>query len=78
MGTVLQLDRHTFTFFLHFIFNMNTTCAVLQEALIRTGIYLISPVPRCVYTKCCSNAPHIENFEDPKLDEEIVAGLEGI
>jgi hypothetical protein len=50
----------------------------LQGALIRTGIYLISPVPRCVYTKCYSNAPHIESFEDPELDEEMVAGREGI
>jgi hypothetical protein len=39
---------------------------------------LISPVPRYVYTKCCDNFEHIENFEDPELDEEIVLGLEGV
>jgi hypothetical protein len=44
----------------------------------RTGTVLISPVPRYIYSKCCNDASHIENFEDTELDEEIVAGLEGI
>jgi hypothetical protein len=50
----------------------------LAAALKETGTVLLSPVPRYVYEKCCTDPHHIENFEDPDLDEEIVSGLEGI
>jgi hypothetical protein len=50
-------------------------CTGLLDVVWRTGTVLISPVPRYVYSKCCNDANHIENFEDTELDEEIVAGL---
>ncbi len=53
-------------------------CYSLAHALKGTGTVLVSPVPRYVYRKCCDNMEHIENFEDPELDEEIVHGLEGV
>ncbi len=31
-----------------------------------------SPVPKYVYSKCCNDVGHIENFSDPEIDEEIV------
>jgi hypothetical protein len=53
-------------------------CTGLANVLKGTGTVLIWPVPRHVYNKCCDNNEHIENFEDPELDEEIVLGLEGV
>jgi hypothetical protein len=53
-------------------------CTSLAQALKGTGTVFISPVPRYVYNKCCCNIEHIENFEDPELDEEIVIGLGGM
>jgi hypothetical protein len=35
-------------------------------------------VPRYEHHECCEDPAHIENFEDLKLDEELVDGLEGI
>jgi hypothetical protein len=31
-----------------------------------------------LYSKCCSEGDHIDNFADPEMDEEIVGGLGGI
>jgi hypothetical protein len=53
-------------------------CAKLALALKETGTVLVSPIPRYVFSKCCDNSDHIENFEDPELDEEVVLGLEGV
>jgi hypothetical protein len=53
-------------------------CTGLANVLQGTGTVLISPFPRYVYSKCCDDIEHIENFEDSELDEEIVAGLEGV
>jgi hypothetical protein len=53
-------------------------CLPLAAALKGTGTVLLSPVPCYVYEKCCKDPQLIENFEDPDLDEEIIAGLEGI
>jgi hypothetical protein len=53
-------------------------CSKLAHALKETGTVLVSPIPRYVFSKCCDNSDHIENFEDPELDEEVVLGLEGV
>jgi hypothetical protein len=53
-------------------------CSKLARALKETGTVLVSPIPRYVFSKCCDNSEHIENFEDPELDEEVVLGLEGV
>jgi hypothetical protein len=50
----------------------------LAHALKETGTVLVSPIPRYVFRKCCDNLDHIDNFEDPELDEEMVLGLEGV
>jgi hypothetical protein len=53
-------------------------CVPIAEALRNTGVVLLSPVSRCMHTKCCEDPTHIENFEDWELDVEIGDGLEGI
>jgi hypothetical protein len=53
-------------------------CSKLARVLKETGTVLVSPIPRYVFGKCCDNPDHIENFEDPELDEEVVSGLEGV
>jgi hypothetical protein len=53
-------------------------CSELAKVLKGTGTVLISPIPRYVYSKCCDNLEHIDNFKDSELDEEIVLGLEGV
>jgi hypothetical protein len=53
-------------------------CSKIALALKETGTVLVSPIPRYVFSKCCNNPEHIENFEDSELDEEIVLGLEGV
>jgi hypothetical protein len=53
-------------------------CSKIALALKETGTVLVSPIPRYVFSKCCDNPEHIENFEDLELDEEIVLGLEGV
>ncbi len=53
-------------------------CSKIAHALKETGTVLVSPIPRYVFRKCCDNSEHIENFEDPELDEEMVLGLEGV
>jgi hypothetical protein len=53
-------------------------CSKLAHALQETGTVLVSPIPRYVFRKCCDNSDHIENFEDPELDKEVVLGLEGV
>jgi hypothetical protein len=53
-------------------------CSKLADALKDTGTVLVSPIPRYVFKKCCDSAEHLDNFEDPELDEEIVLGLEGV
>jgi hypothetical protein len=53
-------------------------CSKLAHALKETGTVLVSPIPRYVFRKCCDNPEHIENFEDPELDEEVVLGLERV
>lgn len=58
--------------------NILADCLPLDRALRGAGVVLLSPAPLYVYGKCCANPNHIENFEDPDLDEEIVSGLEGI
>jgi hypothetical protein len=54
-----------------------TGCSKIAHALKETGTVLVSPIPRYIFSKCCNNPEHIENFEDSELDEEIVLGLEG-
>jgi hypothetical protein len=53
-------------------------CSTLAKVLKGTGTVLISPIPRCVYSKCCDNPDHVDNFEDSERDEEIVLGLQGV
>jgi hypothetical protein len=53
-------------------------CSELAKVLKGTGTVLISLIPRYVYSKCCDNLEHVDNFEDSELDEEIVLGLEGV
>jgi hypothetical protein len=53
-------------------------CSALAKSLKDTGTVLISPIPRYVYSKCCDNPEHVDNFEDSERDEEIVLGLEGV
>jgi hypothetical protein len=53
-------------------------CSTLAKVLKSTGTVLISPLPRYVYSKCCENPEHVDNFEDSERDEEIVLGLEGV
>ncbi len=53
-------------------------CSKIADALKETGTVLVSLIPRYVFRKCCDNSEHIENFEDPELDEEMVLGLEGV
>jgi hypothetical protein len=53
-------------------------CSTLAKVLKSTGTVLISPIPRYVYSKCCENPEHVDNFEDSERDEEIVLGLEGV
>jgi hypothetical protein len=53
-------------------------CSKIALALKETGTVLVSPIPRYIFSKCCNNPEHIENFEDSELDEEIVLGLEGV
>jgi hypothetical protein len=53
-------------------------CSTLAKVLKGTGTVLISPIPRYVYSKCCENPDHVDNFEDSERDEEIVLGLEGV
>ncbi len=53
-------------------------CSTLAKVLKGTGTVLISPIPRYVYSKCCKNPEHVDNFEDSERDEEIVLGLEGV
>jgi hypothetical protein len=51
-------------------------CAPMAEALRNTGVVLLSPVPRYMHVKCCDDQSHVENFDDPDLEEEIGVGLE--
>ncbi len=53
-------------------------CSALAKVLKCTGTVLIAPIPRYVYSKCCGNSDHVDNFEDSERDEEIVLGLEGV
>jgi hypothetical protein len=53
-------------------------CTPLSESIGNAGTVLISPIPRYVYNRCCSNTTHVENLTDPDYDEEIGMGLEGI
>jgi hypothetical protein len=53
-------------------------CSKIALALKETGTVLVSPIPRYIFSKCCNNPEHIENFEDSELDGEIVLGLEGV
>jgi hypothetical protein len=51
-------------------------CAPVAGALRNTGVVLLSPVPRYMHVKCCDDQTHVENFDDPDLDEEIGDSLE--
>jgi hypothetical protein len=53
-------------------------CTPLASALQKTCTILISPIPRCINGKCCKNEGHIDNFNEPDIDEEIAVGLEGL
>jgi hypothetical protein len=53
-------------------------CSKIAPSLKETGTVLVSPIPRYVFRKCCDNPEHIDYFEDPELDEEMVLGLEGV
>jgi hypothetical protein len=48
-----------------------SACTPIAEALKNMGVVLLSPVPRYMHTKCCEDPTHVENFDDPDLDEEI-------
>jgi hypothetical protein len=51
-------------------------CVPAAGALRKTGVVLLSPVPRYMHVKCCDDQTHVENFDDPELDEEIGDSLE--
>jgi hypothetical protein len=53
-------------------------CSPIASALQKTCIILISPIPRYINAKCCSNEGHVDNFSEPDIDEEIAVGLEGL
>jgi hypothetical protein len=47
-------------------------CATLAELLKKTRVLLICPIPRYVTGKCCADPTHIENFESPDYDDELL------
>jgi hypothetical protein len=51
-------------------------CAPMVEALRNTGVVLLSPVPRYMHVKCCEDQSHVENFDDPEIEDEIGDALE--
>ncbi len=57
--------------------NILSACTPIAEALKNTDVVLLSPVPRYMHTKCCDDPTHVENFDDPDLEEEIGESLEG-
>jgi hypothetical protein len=54
-----------------------SACVPMAGVLRNTGVVLLSPVPRYMHAKCCDDPTHVENFDDPDLDEEIAESLEG-
>jgi hypothetical protein len=51
-------------------------CVPVAGALRNMGVVLLSPVPRYMDAKCCDDQTHVENFDDPDLDEETGDSLE--
>jgi hypothetical protein len=47
-------------------------CAALAGMLKKTRVLLICPIPRYVASKCCVDSKHIENFENPDYDDELL------
>jgi hypothetical protein len=47
-------------------------CAALAGILKKTRVLLICPIPRYVTNKCCTDPTHIENFNNPDYDDELL------
>ncbi len=46
------------------------------EAAKGSSFILVAPTPRYVTKKCCMNPDHIDNFEDPNYEKELMEGID--
>ncbi len=54
------------------------SCECIANAVKNLKVILIGPSPRYVSRRCCDDAGHLENYNNPDYENEILVGIDSI
>jgi hypothetical protein len=54
------------------------SCECIANAVKNSKVILIGPFPRYVSRRCCNDAGHLENYNNPDYENEILGGIDSI
>ncbi len=54
------------------------SCECIANAVKNSKVILIGPSPRYVSQRCCDDARHLENYNNPDYENEILGGIDSV